>query len=143
MLIDRPPVIIRIDRGARRSGLPSSPGRKTVLHPGGNFAAELRALREELGWTRLFLAELIGLDQSSIYKLENGLRHPTLPTVTLLAEAFDLYGSAGARLYVAVGYIPPGWSACREEPHRRAWALSPVGLDPPGVVRTPDRTSPF
>lgn len=105
---------ISIARSARRSGRPTSPGRKLVLPPGADFAEELRALRAELGWDTVFLAELSGLDHSTISKLEKGTRYPTALTLGLLAQALDLHGAEAGRLYAAAGHVPPGWSICKD-----------------------------
>lgn len=101
--------IIQVGRSARRSALPTSPGRRVSLPQGADFGAELRVLRVELGWDRVFLSQLTGLDQSTISKLEKGQRQPTAVTLALLAQALDLHEVEMARLYAAAGVIPPGW----------------------------------
>ena len=46
---------------------------------------DIKALRDRLGWTQEKLAEFLGLDRSSVSRLENG-QEPTGPTKKLIAQ---------------------------------------------------------
>ncbi len=50
----------------------------------------IRALRMERGLTQQELADLIGISQNSISKIEPGLRVPSIDTFLVLAELFDV-----------------------------------------------------
>lgn len=54
----------------------------------------MRALREELGWSQEKVGVAIGIDESSararISRYELGVHEPPLPTVRLIAEAFEV-----------------------------------------------------
>lgn len=54
----------------------------------------IRALREELCWSQERLGVAIGIDESSararISRYELGVHEPPLPTVRLIAEAFEV-----------------------------------------------------
>lgn len=55
--------------------------------PWNTFGKALRKLREERAFSQAKLAELTGLDQTTISLLERGERQPTLPTLYKLADA--------------------------------------------------------
>jgi transcriptional regulator with XRE-family HTH domain len=50
----------------------------------------LRRARAQKGMTQRQLAELAGIPQSSIAKIESGARQPTLPVLTRILVAVDL-----------------------------------------------------
>lgn len=54
----------------------------------------IRALREELAWSQETLGVAIGIDESSararISRYELGIHEPPLPTVRLIADAFNV-----------------------------------------------------
>jgi len=58
--------------------------RKTTSLP---FAARLRSLREAAGITKYRLAQLSGITQQQIGRLESGTREPSLETARRLAQA--------------------------------------------------------
>ena len=64
---------------------------------------DVRALRERLGWTQSQMAEHLGLDRSSVSRLETG-QHPKGPTEKLLralamspAPALETGSNSGAK----------------------------------------------
>ena len=57
------------------------------------FATVLKQLREEHNLTKTKLAQLAGLDRTSIGKMENAERSPTIETVAMLGKAFKIPGS--------------------------------------------------
>jgi transcriptional regulator with XRE-family HTH domain len=56
----------------------------------GKFAARLRELREQKGFTQKQLAELAGMTLSGVTHLEQGLREPSWATVQALAAALGV-----------------------------------------------------
>lgn len=62
----------------------------TPSPPPTTFAARLRALRAEAGWTQEELATRAGLSRPAIIYLECGERSPSWDTVTRLAEALNV-----------------------------------------------------
>ena len=48
-------------------------------------AINIRALREELGWDQTRMAEYLGLDRSSVSRMENG-QEPKGPVLKLLQQ---------------------------------------------------------
>jgi len=54
------------------------------------FATNLRARRGELGFSQEALAQMSGLDRTTISLLERSLRSPTLDTIVALARALQL-----------------------------------------------------
>jgi len=57
-------------------------------------AIDVRALRESLNWTQEQLAEYLGLDRSSISRMESG-QEPKGPTLRLLKQ---LHGKHPSKL---------------------------------------------
>ena len=55
-----------------------------------SFADRLKQLREEAGLTQPQLAELAGMNQFGVAKLEQGVRQPTWETVQALATALGV-----------------------------------------------------
>jgi transcriptional regulator with XRE-family HTH domain len=54
------------------------------------FAANMKALRAERGWSQEDLSRESGLHYTAISKMERGARAPRFPTVVILAEAFGV-----------------------------------------------------
>ena len=54
------------------------------------FADNLRVLRLEKGFTQKELAELVGIDQSTIWGYESGECKPKFDVATKLAKIFDV-----------------------------------------------------
>ncbi|MER8941319.1 helix-turn-helix transcriptional regulator [Mesorhizobium sp. M0174] len=56
-----------------------------------NQSFEVKALRERIGWTQEQLAQYLGVDRSSISRMENGqtLSGPVLRLLVILAAAAD------------------------------------------------------
>jgi len=55
---------------------------------------DIRALRERLDWDQTKMAEYLGLDRSSISRMENG-QEPKGPALKLLQQLYeDTFGSA-------------------------------------------------
>lgn len=50
---------------------------------------QVRAMREERGWSQRDLAKLTGMTQPSIARFEAGGTTPTLPVLARMASAFD------------------------------------------------------
>jgi transcriptional regulator with XRE-family HTH domain len=60
------------------------------------FAANMKELRAEHGWSQEDLSRYSGLHYTAISKMERGARAPRFPTVIVLAEAFKV---PAARLF--------------------------------------------
>jgi len=55
------------------------------------LAENIKKYRKKLGWSQQKLAEKSGLSYNAITKLEQGVaKHPTIQTVTKLADAFKI-----------------------------------------------------
>jgi transcriptional regulator with XRE-family HTH domain len=54
------------------------------------FAANMKALRAERGWSQEALADRSGLHSTAISKLERCARSPEFQTVVTLATAFEV-----------------------------------------------------
>ncbi|MHB8235673.1 MAG: helix-turn-helix domain-containing protein [Solirubrobacteraceae bacterium] len=54
------------------------------------FAANLKRLREERGWSQEELSRRSRLHTTAISKLERGRRAPRFPTIIRLAETFEI-----------------------------------------------------
>lgn len=54
------------------------------------FGNRIRKLREQRGWTQVYLAEHTGLGSVYISQLENGKKEPGLRTIEILAIGFGL-----------------------------------------------------
>jgi transcriptional regulator with XRE-family HTH domain len=68
----------------------ASMGPTTQRHVERLAANLLRRARAQKGLTQRQLAELAGVPQSSIAKIESGTRQPTLPVLTRILVAVDL-----------------------------------------------------
>jgi transcriptional regulator with XRE-family HTH domain len=51
---------------------------------------KVRTLRKREGWTQTQLAEILGVDQSHIVKLEKGDRTPSLEILIKLTQIFQV-----------------------------------------------------
>jgi transcriptional regulator with XRE-family HTH domain len=60
------------------------------------FAANIKELRAERGWSQEELSRQSGLHYTAISKIERCARSPEFPTVVTLAEAFKV---SAARLW--------------------------------------------
>lgn len=60
---------------------------------GNHFGNVLKNIRKEKGFTQEQLAEKCDFDRVFISNLETGVRKPSLKTVFLLAQAFDMMPS--------------------------------------------------
>jgi transcriptional regulator with XRE-family HTH domain len=54
------------------------------------FAANLKDLRAERGWSQEDLSRSTGLHTTAISKIERANRAPRFPTIVLLAEALEV-----------------------------------------------------
>lgn len=59
------------------------------------FATNLRARRDELGFSQEALAQMCDLDRTTISLLERSRRSPTLDTIVALARALQLDAPTG------------------------------------------------
>jgi UTP--glucose-1-phosphate uridylyltransferase len=70
------------------------------------FAQVLKKYRESTGISRNKLAELVSLNSSYVFRLENESRHPSRRTVLSMAEALGLDGETVNEWLVAAGHGP-------------------------------------
>ncbi len=54
------------------------------------FGGRIRKLRQQRGWTQVYLAEHTGLGRVYISQLEHGKKEPRLRTIEVLAISFDM-----------------------------------------------------
>jgi transcriptional regulator with XRE-family HTH domain len=54
------------------------------------FAANLKNIRAERGWSQEDLSRATGLHTTAISKMERGSRAPRFPTIVTLAEALEV-----------------------------------------------------
>lgn len=54
------------------------------------FGLRLRGLRLKRGWTQVVMAEKVGIDRSYISDMERGKKNVCLPTLEILALAFEI-----------------------------------------------------
>jgi transcriptional regulator with XRE-family HTH domain len=69
------------------------------------FAANLKALRKERGWSQEDLSRQSQLHTTAISKMERANRAPRFPTIVTLAEAFEV--PAGRLLDGIPESVPP------------------------------------
>lgn len=69
------------------------------------FAANLKALRKERGWSQEDLSRHTKLHTTAISKMERANRAPRFPTVVILAEALQI---PAGRLFDGIDFSPPG-----------------------------------
>ena len=62
----------------------------STLNITARFGLRLRQLREKQGWTQVVMAEKVGIDRSYISDMERGKKNVCLPTLEVLALAFEL-----------------------------------------------------
>jgi transcriptional regulator with XRE-family HTH domain len=62
----------------------------SAVSPLERFAANLKALRAERGWSQEDLSRASGLHTTAISKIERAHRAPRFLTVVILAEAFQV-----------------------------------------------------
>lgn len=63
---------------------------KGPLSPLERFAANMKELRKERGWSQEDLSRHTGLHYTAISKMERLARAPSFPTIVMLAEAFEV-----------------------------------------------------
>ena len=54
------------------------------------FAADLKALRAERGWSQEDLSRALAYTRPRFLKIESANRAPRFPTIVILAEAFNV-----------------------------------------------------
>jgi transcriptional regulator with XRE-family HTH domain len=54
------------------------------------FGERLRSFRLRKGWTQVVMAEKIGIDRSYVSDMERGKKNVCLPTLELIAQAFQV-----------------------------------------------------
>jgi DNA-binding XRE family transcriptional regulator len=76
------------------------------------FAAKTRAVRAVLGLSQRRFAELIGLTQKSVHRIEHGAVHPSMRTIVRIERFwhehgvfFEETGNGGFRLIVDVSVL--------------------------------------
>lgn len=84
----------------------------------------LRRARAQKGLTQRQLAELAGIPQSSIAKIESGARQPTLPVLTRILVAVDLEPRIALEPYDDHDDVLDAISASRSDEQRTASAAS-------------------
>ena len=55
-----------------------------------NFGSKLKAIRDSLCWTRADVAQMTGINEDTIYKIENGKVLPRYETLEILSYAYNL-----------------------------------------------------
>ena len=84
----------------------------------------LRSARARKGLTQRQLAEVVGVPQSSIAKIESGARQPTLPVLTRILVAVDLEPRIALEQYDDHDDILDADSAARGPEQRAAVSAS-------------------
>jgi transcriptional regulator with XRE-family HTH domain len=111
----------------------------------GTFAKKLKELREAKGLTQPALAELAGMNQYGIAKLEQGVREPSWGTVQALCKALnvpcDTFMQETAERVPPVPTRSDGTAAVRPEPPAEPLPPEPKGEGEPSG-RKPKRKSP-
>jgi transcriptional regulator with XRE-family HTH domain len=80
----------------------------------------LRRARARKGLTQRQLAELAGVPQSSIAKIESGARQPTLPVLTRILVAVDLEPRIALETYDDHDDVLDATAAARSDEQRSA-----------------------
>jgi transcriptional regulator with XRE-family HTH domain len=75
------------------------------VSPQERFAANLKDLRKERGWSQEDLSRHTRLHTTAISKMERGVRAPRFPTIVVLAEALQI---PTGRLFEGIDFSPPG-----------------------------------
>lgn len=76
-------------RNSKRANTPEAIARRAVFARSYSIASQLIDLRLKRKLTQMQLAELTGVAQSEISRIERGAVHPTDSTLTRLADAMD------------------------------------------------------
>jgi len=74
-------------RDSQELATPESQARRAVFEHAYTIATQVMALRQKRGLTQTQLAELSGVAQSEISRIERGSIRPTEPTLVKLADA--------------------------------------------------------
>lgn len=91
----------RIEAEAQAEG-PESVAELEAFRDHYRLARELARRRQALSWTQVHLAEVSGVPQSEISRIERGRANPTVTTVSRLSRAL------GVQLCVRECCAPPG-----------------------------------
>jgi ribosome-binding protein aMBF1 (putative translation factor) len=91
----------RVEAEAEEEG-PGAVAELEALRDHYRLARELARRRHALSWTQVHLAELSGVPQSEISRIERGRANPTVMTVSRLSRAL------GAQLCLCESCAPPG-----------------------------------
>ncbi|HEV3319493.1 MAG TPA: helix-turn-helix transcriptional regulator [Solirubrobacteraceae bacterium] len=75
------------------------------MSPQERFAANLKVLRKERGWSQEDLSRHTKLHTTAISKMERANRAPRFPTIVILAEALQV---PAGRLFEGIDFSPPG-----------------------------------
>jgi transcriptional regulator with XRE-family HTH domain len=75
------------------------------VSPQERFAANLKVLRKERGWSQEDLSRHTKLHTTAISKMERANRAPRFPTIVILAEALQV---PAGRLFEGIDFSPPG-----------------------------------
>lgn len=94
----------RVEAEAEAEG-PEAVAELEALRDHYRLARELARRRHALSWTQVQLAEVSGVPQSEISRIERGRANPTVMTVSRLSRAL------GAQLCVRESCAPPGSDA--------------------------------
>ena len=81
------------------------------LRPRYEFLSAVIGARAKLGWTQRDLAEVVGVSQSVIARLESGNHDPRFGTMVAVCQALGLQLKAGSNTMVAKGTPPKRRSA--------------------------------
>ncbi len=76
-------------RSSKTLAAPASRARRAAFEHAYTIAVQVMSLRQKRGLTQQQLAELSGIAQSEISRIERGSVHPTEPTLVKLADALD------------------------------------------------------
>lgn len=80
------------------------------------FGRLIHRLRTARCLSQSALAERADFEHSTIARWEQGARHPSRQTVGQVVASLDLDDELATQLYVAAGYLPPGWEALSSDP---------------------------
>jgi transcriptional regulator with XRE-family HTH domain len=75
------------------------------VSPQERFAANLKDLRKERGWSQEDLSRHTRLHTTAISKMERADRAPRFPTIVILAEALQV---PAGRLFEGIDFSSPG-----------------------------------
>jgi transcriptional regulator with XRE-family HTH domain len=99
------------------------------VSPEKRFAANLKQLRKERGWSQEDLSRASKLHTTAISKIERADRSPRFPTIMILAEALQI---PPGRLFDGIDFTHPSSSpAKRAVDHRvHPWRRSDAVAEP-------------